>query len=435
MGKVFKVRLPVVEKIVALKLLAPDPLLAKLVGMEKLKALFIQEAMVMAGLDHPHIVSVYDFDYVDDRPFYVMDYLVNNIGTMIGETYRSERPSRPIPIDKTLKYTQQTLEGLSCLHNAGIVHRDIKPFNLLVTAWDSVKICDFGLSKLRGERFGGPANLNVGSPYYAAPEQEKDPNRAEAPADLFPVGVMFYRMLTGRLPMDDNPEHPTIPAGRLNADVDEPWDHFIARAIERDPRHRFQSAAEMLAALEELKLSWRRRKELVCVLPMEKSPAAQVPPPQHLRAFPIKIPVRRAIDAFGLDGNWRPVVYFAERFEPGEAKTVIDRSCGLCWQRSGSPLPLTYLQAKEYIERLNHDKFLGRGDWRLPTVVELATLLRPPPRAEELCLALLFDPTQRRLWSADRSAFTAAYYVDVELGFVGHQDSSAANYVRAVCSI
>src|SRR5690606_24166305 len=106
---------------------------------------------------------------------------------------------------------------------------DIKPFNLLLTPQDSIKICDFGLSRLRGESFRGPSNLNVGSPYYAAPEQEKDPDTAGPMADLYPLGIMLYRMLTGRLP--EHPPHDPryCPPSRINPDLDAVWDTFIAR--------------------------------------------------------------------------------------------------------------------------------------------------------------------------------------------------------------
>ena len=174
MGKVYKVELPAIGKIAALKLLDPDPVVAKLLGIERLRNLFISEARTMSGVNHPNIVAIHDFDWHAEKPFYVMDFFANNLGAMIGESYRTEVPSRRIVVDKALDYTRQTLDGLACLHDAGIYHRDIKPFNLLVTAWDTIRICDFGLSKLRGEAYAGPANLNVGSPYYAAPEQEKN---------------------------------------------------------------------------------------------------------------------------------------------------------------------------------------------------------------------------------------------------------------------
>jgi serine/threonine protein kinase len=175
MSKVYKVKLPVIGKLAALKVLDPDPLLIDLMGVEKVKELFISEAVTMANLRHPNIVGISTFDDSDGKFSYLMDYYCNNLGVMIGESYRTDEPSRVISVDKAIHYTRQTLEGLACLHHAGIIHRDIKPYNILITDQDIAKICDFGLSKRRGELFEGPSNLNVGSPWYAAPEQEEKP--------------------------------------------------------------------------------------------------------------------------------------------------------------------------------------------------------------------------------------------------------------------
>jgi hypothetical protein len=115
------------------------------------------------------------------------------------------------------------------------------------------------------------------------------------------------------------------------------------------------------------------------------------------------------------------------------ADMVFDRATHLVWQRAGSRYPHPWSQAHAYIQRLNAERFAGHDNWRLPTIDELVTLLRPAPQIQDLCIAPLFDPRQRWLWSSDRRSFVAAYYVDVQLGFVGWQDLSAAYYVRAVC--
>ncbi|MFZ1984097.1 MAG: DUF1566 domain-containing protein [Desulfatitalea sp.] len=436
MGKVFKVELPAIGKTAALKLLDPDPLLAKLLGMQKLRDLFVAEAKTMARLNHPHIVDLHDFDEDQGKPFYVMAFYANNIGALIGESYQADRPSRIIRADKALYYVRQTLDGLACLHDAGIVHRDVKPFNLLVTERDTIKICDFGLSKLRGEAFAGPSHLNVGSPFYAAPEQEKAPDAAAPNADLYPLGVMLYRMLTGRLP-EHPPRHAMYRApSRLNTELDGEWDRFIAQAMAVAPQERFASAGEMLRALDNLDLYWQRLKEKACALratAVVNRPEAQLS--SELRTAPVKLTPRAAAHQFGLDLLWRPRVFTANRYEALSAEIVADPATRRVWQRTGSSFPCTWQQAHTYIQSLNAEQFAGRGRWRLPTIEELITLLRPTPQLQELCIAPLFGPTQRWLWSSDRRSFTAAYYVDVQLGFVGWQDFSAPYYVRAVCTM
>lgn len=434
MARVYKVTLPIIDKTAALKLLDPDPLLAKLMGPQKLRDLFISEARTMAALNHPNIVAIHDFDLAQGRPFYVMDFFANNLGAMIGESYRIEKPSRAIPTEKALNYTRQTLNGLACLHDAGIIHRDIKPFNLLVTARDTVKVCDFGLSKLRGETFQGPDNLNVGSPYYAAPEQEKKPDTVDPSADLYAVGVMFHRMLTGLLPAANPQSRDYHPPSLLNADLDDAWDRFAAKAMAFRPEQRFPSAAAMLGALDELETHWQERKEKTCAVAPPAAPpdaARALGPP---RSLPVKAPPKEAEAVFNLDRLWRPSGYIRNDFKAASGGIVEDHATGLVWQQSGSAFPCDWQAAREYITRLQGEQFGGRRGWRLPTINELITLLKPAPRIQDLCIAPVFDPTQRWIWSADRRSFVAAYYVDTILGFVGWQDFSAPFYVRAVCA-
>jgi len=437
MGKVFKVELPPLGRIAALKILDPDPLLAKLMGIEVLRKLFTHEAVTMAGLNHPNIVSVHDFDAHEGKPFFVMDYYANNLGTLMGESYIIEQSSRLILIDKALDYTIQTLSGLDCLHDSGILHRDIKPFNLLITSRDTIKICDFGLSKLRHEAFKGPANLNVGSPYYAAPEQEADPDGIDARADLYPVGIMLYRMLTRRLPYINDGDEGYRPPSHLNPDLDRRWDTFMAKAIARHPGKRFANAGKMKQALAELQGHWHQQKEKTCALSAVPTGAAS---PESLafkvepRNKPLKINPRDASDRFNLDALWQPIDYTINHFERQGTEAMKDLATGLIWQQSGSKHPRSWRSAHQYIRQLNEQKYGGVQDWRLPTVDELVTLLKPSPQGEALCIAPVFDDTQRWLWSIDRRSYAAAFYVDIELGFVGWQDFSAPYYVRAVHS-
>ncbi len=437
MAKVYKVELPAIKKIAALKLLDPDPLLAKLIGIDRLRSLFTKEAITMAGIQHPNIAAIHDFDKAQGKPFYVMEYFANNLGAMMGESYQIERPSRVIKVDNALAYSRQILTGLDCLHDAGIVHRDIKPFNLLITAQDTIKICDFGLSKLRGEKFSGPSNLNVGSPYYAAPEQELDPDNTSPRADLFSVGVMLYRMLTGRLPIS-NPEIPDyLPPSRCNPDLDDHWDAFIAQAIAPQRPRRFASAKAMLVALNELSTHWQDHKEKSCALsPADDKPplSSERPQTHRQRKIPIKARPSLACSSFKVDELWRPITYVTNKFKANTDGTITDHNTALIWQQNGSNYPRTWLQARTYIQQLNRDKFSDRDNWRLPTIDELITLLRPSNLARDLCIPPLFNTTQKRLWSIDRRSFMAAYYMDIELGFVGWQDFSAPYYVRAVCS-
>lgn len=437
MAKVFKVELPPIGKIAALKRFDPDPVLVDLMGKDRLRDLFVNEALTLARLQHPHIVSIHDFDKDQSGdPFYVMDFAANNLGALLGETYRVEHASRRINVDKALRYAHHTLDGLACLHDAGIIHRDIKPFNLLVNSQDQIKICDFGLSKLRGEVFTGPANLNVGSPYYAPPEQERHPDQVTPSADLYPVGIMLYRMLTGALP-GAALNHPGYrPPSALNSNLDTTWDDFIAIAIEPQPASRFNSALEMLSALAKLAAHWKIEREKTCAMMEDTANDAGATPKQpRLRHHPIKIAPDQAPQLFQLNALWQPKANVINNFENYPEGLIYDHTTDLMWQQSGSAYPLTWHQAQAYVSKLNSEKPDHLQTWRLPTVAELITLLRPTAEGRELCIASRFDPTQHWLWSADRRSFMAAYYADIELGFIGWQDFSAPFYVRGVCSI
>lgn len=429
MSTVYKVSLSVIDKVVALKLLSPHPNLVDLLGAGKVRRRFLAEALTMAHLRHPNLLAIWDFDEADDELFFVMEYYCNNLGLIIGENYRVEAPSRVLQVDKAIHYTRQVLSGLSCLHDAGIVHRDIKPFNILVTDEDTVKIGDFGLSKLRGERISTPANLVVGSPYYAAPEQEEDPERVDARADLYSVGVMLYRMLTGVLPLDGRKN-----LSAFNPDLDRTWDDFLMKAMARRREERFPSAKDMLSALDDLREAWEEKKEAVCRTPEVVTP--QTPrggaPRHRLRSQCVKVRPREARRLFGVDELWRPVQYITNDLQANKDGTVRDAATGLLWQLGGSDYPITWEQAHGYVQELNQGRFGGYEDWRLPTVDELMSLLTPVARVGDLCIEPVFDEEKRWLWTSDRRSYMAAWYVSVDKGFVSWQDFTCYYYARAV---
>ena len=433
MGKVYRVEHPSIGKVAALKLLDPDPLIVSLMGMQKIKDMFTAEAITLASLRHPNIIEILDFVESNERLFYLMAYHVNNLGILIGESTRPDEPSRRLGAEKTIHYTQQTLQGLRCLHHAGIIHRDIKPYNLLITDQDTVKICDFGLSKLRGEKFAGPPSLKVGSAWYAPPEQEKDPDHVDPTADLYAVGIIFYRLLTGTLP-----SHPYQSVLKFNSDLDPAWDDFIRRAIAREVNDRFNSAEEMVNDLEILDRSWHDRKNEYCLSPLlSEEPIIDKLRLEIglLRKEPIKVAPSSAQKLFEVDHLWRPKVYWINDFKAFSEITVIDGTSKLMWQKAGSSFPVNWRNALSYIEKINAEGFAGYTDWRLPTIAELMTLLTKLPTGSDHCIEPIFDPEQKWIWSCDRRSFTAAWYVSTDLGFVAWQDFSAYFYVRAVRSV
>ena len=431
MGAVYKVRHPELGRIMALKLLAPSELLEAVTGADELRRRFTREARTMAAIRHPNVAAVWDLD-VDDpdhdgrgRPFFVMEYICNNLGAAIGETYQVEDPSRVLSLDRAVRYAEQTLAGLDRLHFAGIVHRDVKPFNLLLTHDDTVRIIDFGLSKLRGEAMQRHASERVGSPYYAAPEQEEDPEAATPLSDIYAVGVVLHRMLTGRLP-SLSCQAPS----RCNPDLTPDWDDFLARCCAQDPAKRPASARAMAAELDALHQRWRDDLDLACVLPDALvSGRTTGAPDLPLRSAPAKIPAKGARKALGLDVLYRPRRYVDNDFADNGDGTVTDRATGLTWQRGGSPYPMDFHEALAYVHALDGD---GSGPWRLPTATELMSILSPTRQHTDFCMAPAFHAAQSRLWSADRRTFTSAWTADASLGFMAWHDFTCQNFVRAV---
>ena len=433
MGKVLKVEVPFIKRILALKLFAPAEILIRMIGRERLQALFDKEARTMAGIRHANVIDVIDYGTFRGSSYYVMDYFGNSLGAVIGETGLIEQPSRILRIEKVVHYTRQVLEGLHRLHAAGIVHRDLKPFNVLLTEDDTVKIGDFGLSRLRGEKMQVPPSLNVGSPFYAAPEQEDHPNQVDHTADLYSAGVMMYRMLTGTLPQE-----PLTPASRHNPGLGPAWDDFLERAMSSRPAMRYPDARTMSADVSTLFAGWEKDQQATCSLqvPASTGPPQQPPEaPRPPRANPIRTGPRDARDTFHLNALWQPKTH-RQRPPHNDAPgtTVQDAATGLQWQYGGSEFPLDWTGAHTFIDALNARRWAGHDDWRLPTVAELLTILRPPPTGTDYCLAPEFAPHHKRLWSCDRRTYTSAWYVSLEMGFVAWQDRTFANHVKAVRS-
>ncbi len=432
MGAVYKAAAPLTGRVVALKLCRPAEIMADVVGMAECRRLFLREAVTMARVRHPNVAQILDVDEDASGPFFVMEYFCNNLGVVLGEDYEMDRPCRRLPVDTGLRYARQMLSALRRLHFEGVAHRDLKPFNVMLADFgegrDEVKLIDFGLSRLRGEVGVGHAGMVVGSPFYTAPEQERDPDGADARADLFSIGVTLHRMITGFLP-EERPKN-RKPVVELNPELGSEFDEFFEKSLSPTPEGRFASAGAMLAALDELEERWRDRKEATCSL---LEPPPSVPPrAARPRPEPLKAGVREARSVFGLDEFWRPVSGSCGDLLDNGDGTILDRATGLTWERGGSDYPLAWDQALEHAAWCKARRLGGRTDWRLPTVDELGTLFAQAPRPGQFCLEAVFDPEKRRLWSADLKSFVAAWYVDAETGFIWWQDMTCGFHARCV---
>lgn len=433
MSVVYKALLPVVNKVVALKLLNPHPMLADLLGEVPIAERFRAEAVLMASFRHLHLVEILDFDFAEGRPFFTMEHYPRSLGMLIGEGVRTDAECRVLPLEQALRYGRELLLGLGRLHRAGWVHRDIKPHNLLLDDEGRLKISDLGLSKLRGEGAAAlPPGLIVGSPFYAAPEQVKDAEDVDFRADLYAAGVVIHRLVTGRFPEDLQGAR----ASRFHPDADPAWDAFLAKSVHADPERRFSRAEEMLDALEALGESWRDKKSSFCaqfafLAPEGRDESGEGDGP--IRSTPVKVTPKLAPEVFSCDPLWRPLRFrSSQSLQQTGRGTVRDLSTGLVWQSPGPPDPMNWRDAQTYVERLRTGSHGGVGTWRLPTVDELFTCLDPPHLNSSHCAPSAFESGKTCLWSCDRSSFMGAWYVDMELGFASWADQSSLFFVRPV---
>jgi serine/threonine protein kinase len=432
MSVVYKALLPVVRKTVALKWFCPHPTLIDLWGEETIRARFTNEAVLMGSIRHSHIVEILDFDFMEGRPYFTMEFHPRTLGVLMGEGLRMDAECRRLSLDDTIRYGRQLLNGLGRLHRAGLVHRDIKPHNLLLTDEGLLKISDLGLSKLRGELPAEtPRGLVVGSPFYAAPEQIRDPEGVDPRADLYSAAVVIHRMITGRFPQELD-ERPSL----SHPGADEGWDDFLLKAVNKDYRRRFLEAGEMSRALDELDEAWRSKKLALCARPdsmFDREVLFQDGEPRQARSRPVKIVPAAAPHVFSCDSLWRPLRY---RRQPPyrwlSPLSIHDEQTGLTWHCTGSEDAMTWQESGPYVNRLNREELAGISDWRLPTVDELFTILDPPWAQQIHCEKPVFDRTRTCLWTSDRCTYVSAWYVDMVSGFAGWADFSAVFFVRVV---
>ena len=236
MGAVYKARQPGLDRFVALKILPP-----RVASAPGFAERFNREARALARLLHPNIVAVHDFGKSGDLHFLIMEFVD---GANLREV---ERAGRLAP-EQALAIVPQICEALQFAHNEGIVHRDIKPENILLDKKGRVKITDFGIAKILGVTaekgsLTGAKDV-IGTPHYMAPEQIEHPALVDHRADIFSLGVVFYEMLTGELPLGKFQP----PSKKVQVDVR--LDEIVLHALEKEPERRYQHASEVKTEVE-----------------------------------------------------------------------------------------------------------------------------------------------------------------------------------------
>jgi uncharacterized protein YndB with AHSA1/START domain/tRNA A-37 threonylcarbamoyl transferase component Bud32 len=227
MGVVYKGRQTLLERNVAIKVVRPD-----LLTNPESQQRFLAEARTLAKMEHPYIVTVYDFGKAGDLYYLVMQHVDGvNLRTKIKEKNLTERD--------VLDFVPQIGEALQHAHDSGIVHRDVKPENVLVDNRNRVRLVDFGLAKVFGAGVVDNSDDRVtGTIGYMAPEQITMPDKVDHRADIYSTGVLSYEMLTGKLPRGE------FGPPSSKASTDPRFDPIVLKAMERDRERRYQRVAD-----------------------------------------------------------------------------------------------------------------------------------------------------------------------------------------------
>ncbi len=261
------------DRRVAIKILRPE-----LSEDEDVVARFRREAHSAAKLNHSNIVQIYDTGVDDDRYYIIMEYLPELNLKEIIKRYA------PLPLDRVIDVGAACCEALSYAHRQGIVHRDVKPANVLFTDEGSAKLSDFGIAAAAGEAGLTRDGKVLGSAHYISPEQAQ--GAAAGPlSDIYSLGVTLYEALTGRLPFDGETAadiaalhlRETPPAPRsINPEIPPAAEYLVTKAMARDPQRRYRSADEMLSDIQKLE----RGMDLDRTGVLQPTPEATMPLPR-----------------------------------------------------------------------------------------------------------------------------------------------------------
>ena len=253
MGRVYKVRNTISDRIEAMKILLPD-----LAGREELAARFLREIKLLASLNHPNIAQLRTAFTNDNQLVMIMEYVA-------GVSMSIHLSGGPIAVPDAINYIDQVLNALSYAHQQNVIHRDIKPGNMMLTPQGVVKVMDFGIARSDSDLTLTMAGTSLGTINYMSPEQVKG-EPTDARSDLYSVGICLYEMVTGKKPFTAGSDYSIMtaqvneaprPPIELQPELPSALNQIILMAIDKDPSRRFQTATAFRNALNSMRDSVR----------------------------------------------------------------------------------------------------------------------------------------------------------------------------------
>jgi tetratricopeptide (TPR) repeat protein len=247
MGAVYKAKDRELDRLVALKVIRPE-----LVGNPDVLRRFKQELILARQISHKNVIRIFDLGQAEGLKFITMEYIEGQDLKTLIEGHGKFTPEEAIPI------IQQICRALDAAHAEGVVHRDLKPQNVMVDRQGKISVMDFGLARSVEMQGMTQTGMMLGTPQYMSPEQAKG-QKADARSDLFSLGIIFYEMLTGKVPFQADTtlatllkrlQEPAVPPVELDSTIPQAVSDVVVKCLEVDPQHRFQSAEGILQDLE-----------------------------------------------------------------------------------------------------------------------------------------------------------------------------------------